>query len=224
MNERQELLDNRICRTISTINDISFFMSNAEDDFRNGTHLETFRQIMLDSARRLAKCSTQCREYYLTLSADRKREQMIFDANIALSINISIKRIDYREFSAYKITFPIVLPNKDGKTGTYKEIWMNCFKASFDSYRKANGIIERMNNPGIAIIHRYSKYTDNQIVRDIDNYDVSFIINLLQNYFIGDDRYISLYRCNMHNTFENITEVYVMDKHHLGTFITALHK
>ena len=156
MNERQELLDNRICRTISTIDDISYYMSNAEDDFRNGTHLETFRQIMLDSARRLAKCSVQCREYYLTLSADRKREQGIFDVKVASSIDISIKRIEYKEFSAYRIILPVLLPQKDGKIGTLKDLWLNCFKAAGERYCK-NKVIERINNPGIAFVHRLNR-------------------------------------------------------------------
>ena len=223
MNERQELLDNRICRTISTIDDISFYMSNAEDDFRNGTHLETFRQIMLDSSRRLAKCSVQCREYYLTLSADRKSDQAIIDNKVAENIDISIKRIEYKEFFAYKITLPVLLPQKYGQVGTYKDMWMNCFKASVERYCESN-VIERIDNPGIAFVHRFTKYTDNRIIKDTDNYDISFVVNMLQTYFISDDRNASLYRCNKHDAFESCTEVYVMEKRKMGLFISALHR
>ena len=224
MNERQEFLDNRICRTISTIDDISYYMNNAEDDFRNGTHLETFRQIMLDCARRLAKCSVQCREYFLTLSADRKTEQEKIDTNVAEHIDISIKQIEYREFSAYKITLPVLLPQKYGKVGTYKDMWLNCFKAAVERYCSKNNVIERIDNPGIAFVHRFTKYTDNQIVKDTDNYDVSLVMNMLQTYFISDDRNASLYRCNKHDASESCTEVFIMDKRKMGLFITALHR
>ena len=224
MNERQEFLDNRICRTISTIDDISYYMSNAEDDFRNGTHLETFRQIMLDCSRRLAKCSVQCREYYLTLSADRKKDQEIVDAKVAANIDISIMQIDYKEFSAYKITLPVLLPQKYGQIGTYKDMWLNSFKAAVERYCRNNNVIERIDNPGVAFVHRFTKYTDNRIVKDTDNYDISFVMNMLQTYFISDDRNASLYRCNKDDASESCTEVYVMDKRKLGLFISALHK
>ena len=224
MNERQELLDSRICKTIDTIEDISFFMNNAECDFKNGVHLETFRQIMLDSSRRLAKASIQCREYYLTLSANRKIEQNVFDTRVSIKLNFSVARIDYKEFSVYKLVLPILLPGKDGKKNTNKEMWFNCVKAGVERYCRQNKKIERLNNPGIAIVHRFNKFTDNNVIQDTDNYDVSFVINILQAYFINDDRDASIYRCNIEDHADNLTEVYVMEKRNLGLFITALHR
>ena len=223
MNERQELIDNRIRRTISTIDDINFYMNNAESDFRQGTHLETFRQVMLDCSKRLARCSMQCREYYLTLSADRKHEQYRFDARVTYELDIRIEYIEYKEFSAYKIVMPVLLPARDGKEATDKELWLNCFRAAVERYCKKQ-IIKRINNPGIAFVHRFNSFTDNNVIKDTDNYDVSFVVNMLQTYFIGDDRDASLYRCNTDGASKNRTEVFVMDKKNLGLFITALHR
>lgn len=223
MNERQEILDSRICKTINTIEDISFFMNNAECDFKNGVHLETFRQIMLDSSRRLAKASIQCREYYLTLSANRKKDQSVIDNKVSLTLNVSVDRIDYKEFSVYRLVLPILLPRKDGKASTCKDMWLNCVKACVEGYCRSHKGIKRLNNPGIAIIHRFNKYTDSNIIKDTDNYDVSFVVNILQAYFINDDRDASIYRCNIEDHKDNYTEVYVMEKRNLGLFITALH-
>ncbi len=216
MTEKQELLFLRMGKTIDKIESCSHFISRAQTEYLQGQHLENVQQLLLIESKRLAECVNECRDYYSSIPLSPTKAKNVFDIQVANSLNISFSEIAFKNFSAYKLTFPLVLE----RNYTDKTLWTNSFVSVLSKYKG----IKKLDNPAIVFEHHFDKYGNQNNLKDVDNYDKSMIINMLQMYLISDDRRAAIIDINKSDSVKNKTVIYVFDNKNLSDFFIETKK
>lgn len=210
MTEKQELIYRRLGATVDKLDDCAHWLLIAQTEYCSEAHIGNAMQILLRESKKIAECVNECRKHYLSISPTPSKSKKSFDAEIAKSIDVSFELVDFGKFKAYKLTFPFILERKY----TDKTLWTNSYLAVLSENNK----IERIKEPAIVFELNFDKFGNQNNLKDVDNYDKSLIINMLQMYFIEDDRNATVVSRNNVDSTENKTIVYVFDKKYLSIF------
>lgn len=124
-------------------------------------------------------------------------------------LDIHINKTDYSSYFVYEITVPIIIPK--AKEQINKDLWITSFKAAlteFDyNYVKT---LERISNPIVIFENVFSKRKNNGL-KDCDNYSISELLNIIQSFFIYDDRTATVIIRNIYNSStENKTKIIII--------------
>ncbi len=149
--------------------------------------------------------------------SDRK-EHDILDYEIGTSLGFDIKKLEYN-YPVYKITLPFLLPRKDENITPV--LFSAAFRSSLKRYREENGsFIEPIKNPVVVFENRAVDKRIGNGLKDVDNYNISGVLNALQQPFRFDDRNATLVFRNIVGNEKNETVVYVLAEEIITDFLS----
>lgn len=170
----------------------------------------------------LAHIILEIRELYSVLPYPAHYEALdldTFDEDLSQDLNIIISVIDFYDFYSYKIKLPIILPRT--KSSLNRVLLTNSFQKAYNRLLKiSNSNLPKINNPIIVFENHFIKDSEHNGVKDLDNYEISDVLNIIQTYFIHDDRTASIYQRNVFNSFENYTLIYILEESNFISFFS----
>ena len=164
--------------------------------------------VLLNQTERLAKLLFDCRDCYLLFNSRTETDRiMYFNSRIQNTVNVKVEQLQ-ADYTGYQITLPAILPHKKSMTDTRQII----LQSLLQEFNNCDFAIEKIDKPAIIIEHRFDKYSKHKRIKDLDNYETSYILNVLQTKFIKDDRQAMLINVNNPNSFKNETVIYIINQ------------
>jgi hypothetical protein len=143
-----------------------------------------------------------------------------FDNSLSDDFKVSLSIIDYKDFFAYKIKLPIILPRV--KSNMNRVLIINSFDNAYKKLSQASDVeIQKIDNPVIVFENHFIKDSEQNGVKDLDNYELSDVLNIIQTYLIHDDRTASIYQKNIFDGFANYTIIYVLEEKNFIPFLIS---
>lgn len=212
MTDKQEFIYLKIGKTIDKLSSCTDFLSKAQFEYKQNPGSKNVTQIFAIESKQLADCLNDCRNLYCSFPQVTEKAIDRYNLDITESLGLKLEKEIISDEEVYKITAPIILDKKM----LNKELWINSFTTLYSKYN-----ITRLDNAVIVFEHHFDKYGNSKLKKDVDNYDKSLLINLLQLYFIKDDRNIDVFDTNIFNSNKNQTVIYILSKE---SFINYLKK
>lgn len=181
------------------------------------------KKILYLKKSKLANLVLMLRNIFASLPYSKSNEYPTindFDNSLSDDFKISISIMDYLDFFVYKIKLPIILPRV--KSNVNRVLIINSFDKAYKKLLQVKqSNILKIDNPVIVFENHFIKDSEQNGVKDLDNYELSDILNIIQTYFIHDDRTASIFHKNIFDSFSNYTTIYILEEKNFIPFLVS---
>ena len=151
--------------------------------------------------------------FFIIANTDFKK-RLYFDIKLNELVNIKIDKNEY----GYTLTLPFLLPKRSHSLN--RSLWHICLGRAVQEFEtQYKEKINRINNPVVIFENQYVIQNTVKGLKDADNYELSDVLNFLQNVFYGDDRSVTLMIKNCGGFIENKTMVHIINSKNLIEYL-----
>lgn len=162
---------------------VSNYMESAVDQYKKEQYSHCARTI--DEA--LFVCEEQqivLREILFSFYSPTSKEAVEFHDNAAVGFDIAIEQLPF-DFTAYKISLPVLLPNQRSRWQKFKETIGAALHYAIFNYCRENEVAPL--NDCTVVFTTYINAENKVYVSDNDNKEAKSILNILSRNLICDD-------------------------------------
>ena len=190
------------------IRKLACYLETEPDDNR------TKLNMLEKTTKELVDTILEIRNYYYLIAETSFKKRMYYDVELNKKLNININKNGY----GYVLSVPFLLPKSSHSLK--RSFWHICFEIAVQQFeKKYNEKISIINNPVVIFENQFVSQKTVKGLKDANNYELSDILNFMENYFFVDDRSVTLIVRNCGGFKENKTVVHIVEERNLTNYI-----
>lgn len=194
---------------------ISNRLRSLADDCEEEPHdYKTKLRLIGKLSKELVRIILDIRDLYFLISYSDYKRRMYYDAALNEFVGIHINKNDF----GYTLSIPFLLPKRSHSLNrSFWHISLDEAVRQFEEQYKDT--ITPISNPAVIFENQYVLQKTVKGLKDADNYELSDVLNFLQNTFYGDDRSVTLVIRNCGGFSVNRTVVHIINEDSLIEYL-----